>query len=213
MSANMDADFYKAAALVHADQANKDRNALNSSSNQYTGNEGYQNSLNQGKIGAQEAAKGAQAQASTAYRNTGMTKSQAAAMAGQQNASAYLNSLSDQQSKAYQAGMDNVSVQKGKLDNSTNAMTSFANAYGGQKQAESNFHKDIAGAGATAIGSAVAALSDHNLKDNVVDVSSSAASGVTSGTTLDNYKRVSKKVKYHGKNGIKQLKYEIKEEK
>lgn len=209
MSANVDADFYKSAALVHADQANKDRNALNNASNQYTGNEGYQNSLNQGKIGAQEAAKGAQAQASTAYRNTGMTKSQASAMAGQQNATAYLNSLSDQQTKAYQAGMDNVSVQKGKLDTSTNAMNSFANAYGGQKQAESNFHKDIAGAGATAIGSAVAALSDHNLKENVVNVSSSAASG----TTLDNYKRVSKKVKYHGKNGIKLLKYEIKEEK
>ena len=201
----MDSSFYKNAAIVHAIQADKDRNALNNTSNQYTGNEGYQNSLNQGKIGAQEAAKGAQAQASTAYRNTGMTKSQAAAMAGQQNASAYLNSLSDQQSKAYQAGMDNVSVQKGKLDSSTNSMNSFANPYGGQKQAESNFTKDMIGAGATATGSALAALSDHNLKDNVVDVSST-------GTTLDNYKRVSKKVKYHGKNGIKQLKYEFKKE-
>ena len=173
----MDSSFYKNAAIVHAIQADKDRNALNSASSQYTGNEG----------------------------NTGMTKSQAAAMAGQQNASAYLNSLSDQQSKAYQAGMDNVSVQKGKLDNSTNSMNSFANAYGGQKQAESNFTKDMIGAGATAAGSALAALSDHNLKDNVVNVSS--------GTTLENYKRVSKKVKYHGKNGIKQLKYEFKEEK
>lgn len=209
MSANMDSSFYKSAALVYANQADKDRNAINSSSSQYTGNEGYQNSLNQGKIGAQEAAKGAQAQASTAYRNAGMTKSQAAAMSGQQNASAYLNSLSDQQNKAYQAGMDNVSVQKGKLDNSTNSMNSFAGAYGGQRQAESNFTKDMIGAGATAAGSALAALSDHNLKDNVVNVSSSAASG----TTLDNYKRVSKKVKYHGKNGIKQLKYEFKEEK
>ena len=209
MSANMDSSFYKNAAIVHAVQADKDRNALNSSASQYTGNEGYQNSLNQGKIGAEEAAKGAQAQASTAYRNTGMTKSQASAMAGQQNAIAYLNSLSDQQNKAYQAGMDNVSVQKGKLDSSTGSMKSFSDPYGGQRQAEAGFTKDLVGAGLTAAGSAVAALSDHNLKENVVNVSSSAASD----TTLDNYKRVSKKVKYHGKNGIKQLKYEFKEEK
>lgn len=205
MSANMDASLYRNAALVYADQANKDRNALNSASNEYTGNAGYQNSINQGKIGAQEAAKGAQAQSSTAARNSGMTKSQAAAMGSQQNAASYLNSLSDQQNKAYQAGMDNVSVQKGKLDNSTNSMNSFANAYAGQQQAQTNARNNLIGAGLAATGSAVSALSDHNLKENVVDVSSD-------NDKLDNYRKVSKKVKYHGKNGIKLLKYEFKKE-
>lgn len=208
MSANMDASLYKNAALVYADQANKDRNSLNSASNKYTGNAGYQNSINQGKIGAQEAAKGAQAQSSTAARNSGMTKSQAAAMGSQQNATSYLNSFSDQQNRAYQAGMDNVSVQKGKLDNSTAAMNSFASTAAGQKQAEQNYGKDLLGAGLTAVGSAVAAASDHNLKENIVDVSTSAASD-----KLDNYRKVSKKVKYHGKNGVKLLKYVSKEEK
>lgn len=203
MSANMDASLYKNAALVYADQANKDRNSLNSASNKYTGNAGYQNSINQGKIGAQEAAKGAQAQSSTAARNSGMTKSQAAAMGSQQNASSYLNSFSDQQNRAYQSGMDNVSVQKGKLDNSTAAMNSFANTAAGQKQAQVNSRNNLIGAGVTAAGSALAALSDHNLKEDVVNVSSDK---------LDNYRKVSKKVKYHGKNGIKLLKYEFKKE-
>lgn len=203
MSANMDASLYKNAALVYADQANKDRNSLNSASNKYTGNAGYKNSINQGKIGAQEAAKGAQAQSSTAARNSGMTKSQAAAMGSQQNASSYLNSFSDQQNRAYQAGMDNVSVQKGKLDNSTAAMNSFANTAAGQKQAQVNSRNNLIGAGVTAAGSALAALSDHNLKEDVVNVSSDK---------LDNYRKVSKKVKYHGKNGIKLLKYEFKKE-
>ena len=202
MSANMDASLYRNAALVYADQANKDRNSLNSASNKYTGNAGYKNSINQGKIGAQEAAKGAQAQSSTAARNSGMTKSQAAAMGSQQNASSYLNSFSDQQNRAYQAGMDNVSVQKGKLDNSTNSMNSFANAYAGQQQAQTNAQNNLIGAGLTAAGSAVSALSDCNLKENVVDVSD----------RLDNYKRLSKRVKYHGKNGIKLLKYEFNKE-
>lgn len=202
MSANMDASLYRNAALVYADQANKDRNSLNSASDRYTGNTGFQNSINQGKIGAQEAAKGAQAQSSTAARNSGMTKSQAAAMGSQQNAASYLNSFSDQQNKAYQAGMDNVSVQKGKLDNSTNSMNSFANAYAGQQQAQTNAQNNLIGAGLAATGSAVAALSDCNLKENVVDVSD----------RLDNYKRLSRKVKYHGKNGIKLLKYEFNKE-
>ena len=201
----MDASLYRNAALVYADQANKDRNSLNSASDKYTGNAGYQNSINQGKIGAQEAAKGAQAQSSTAARNSGMTRSQAAAMGSQQNAASYLNSLSDQQNKAYQAGMDNVSVQKGKLDNSAASMNSFANAYAGQQQAQTNAQNNLIGAGLTAAGSAVAALSDHNLKEDVVDVS-------TNNDKLDNYRKVSKKVKYHGKNGIKLLKYELKKE-
>lgn len=202
MSGNMDASLYRNAALVYADQANKDRNSLNSASDKYTGNAGFQNSINQGKIGAQEAAKGAQAQSSTAARNSGMTKSQAAAMGSQQNASSYLNSFSDQQNKAYQAGMDNVSVQKGKLDNSTASMNSFANAYAGQQQAQTNAQNNLIGAGLAATGSAVSALSDCNLKENVVDVSD----------RLDNYKRLSKRVKYHGKNGIKLLKYEFNKE-
>lgn len=202
----MDASLFKNAAVVYADQANKDRNSLNSASDKYTGNTGYQNSLNQGKIGAQEAAKGAQAQSSTAARNSGMTKSQAAAMGSQQNAASYLNSFSDQQNKAYQAGMDNVSVQKGKLDNSTNSMNSFANAYAGQQQAQTNAQNNLIGAGLAAAGSMAAAVSDHNLKEDVVNVSSNT-------DRLDNYKRLSKKVKYHGKNGIKLLKYEFKEEK
>lgn len=205
MSANMDASLYKNAALVYADQANKDRNSLNSASNKYTGNSGYQNSINQGKIGAQEAAKGAQAQSSTAARNSGMTKSQAAAMGSQQNASSYLNSFSDQQNRAYQAGMDNVSVQKGKLDNSTASMNSFANAYAGQQQAQTNAQNNLIGAGLAAAGSMAAAASDHNLKEDVVNVSSNT-------DRLDNYKRLSKKVKYHGKNGIKLLKYEFNKE-
>ena len=207
MSANTDASFFKNASLVYADQANKDRNSLNKASNKYTGNAGYQNSINQGKIGAQEAAKGAQAQSSTAARNSGMTKAQAAAMGSQQNANSYLNSFSDQQNKAYQAGMDNVSVQKGKLDNSTASMNSFAGQYGGQKQAQVKSQNELIGAGVTAAGSALAALSDHNLKEDIVDVSTSAASD-----KLANYRKVSKKVKYHGKNGIKLLKYELNKE-
>lgn len=206
MSANTDASFFKNAAIVYADQANKDRNSLNSAANKYTGNAGYQNSINQGKIGAQEVAKGAQAQSTTAARNAGMTRSQAAAMGSQQNAAAYLNGFSDQQNKAYQAGMDNVSVQKGKYDNSMNAMNSFAGQYAGQKQAQVKSGNELIGAGVTAAGSALAALSDHNLKKDVIDVSS------TSADKLNNYRKVSKKVKYHGKNGIKLLKYEINRE-
>lgn len=76
--------------------------------NNYTGNQGYKNSLEQGKAGASIAAQNAQAQSQTAARNSGASRAQAALLGSQQNANAYLNNLNTQQQAAAQQGANQV---------------------------------------------------------------------------------------------------------
>ena len=72
--------------------------------NQYTGNTGYQNALQQAKQGAAMTAGLAGQQSQQAARNAGMSKAQAAMMGANTAASAYGNNFANQQNMATNAG-------------------------------------------------------------------------------------------------------------
>lgn len=92
------------------------KNVLNNQKNinqQYTGNAGYQNAINQGLQGAAVTAGQAGQQATQAARNAGMTKGRAANLGATQAANAYGNNFMNQQQMAAQQGMNAVSANQG----------------------------------------------------------------------------------------------------
>ena len=96
--------------------------------NQYTGNEGFQNSLTQAQEGASRLANASIGQATNAARNAGMSKAQAAQM-GMQNANnAYANAFTGQQNVAQGMGQNAISAQQG--------ITSAQQGQAGQAQSE-----------------------------------------------------------------------------
>lgn len=96
--------------------------------NQYTGNEGFQNSLAQAQEGASRLANASIGQATNAARNAGMSKAQAAQM-GMQNANnAYANAFTGQQNVAQGMGQNAISAQQG--------ITSAQQGQTGQAQSE-----------------------------------------------------------------------------
>lgn len=85
--------------------------------NQYTGNAGYQNSLNQAGKGAAIESQAAGAQVQSQARQSGMTKAQAAAMGANSASEQYGKSFSDQQSKAADQGTNAVTNQQSAVSN------------------------------------------------------------------------------------------------
>lgn len=81
--------------------------------NQYTGNQGYQNSLEQGAVGADKIANAAIGSATSGARSAGMSKAQAAAMGAQTGNQAYANAFQNQQGIAQNMGQNAISAQQG----------------------------------------------------------------------------------------------------
>ena len=106
--------------------------------NQYTGNEGYRNTLEQAGEGAGRIANAAVGQATSGARSAGMSKAQAAQM-GMQNANqAYANAFTGQQGVAQNMGQNAISAQQG----ITSAQQSQAGQAASEKQAGYNRKKD-----------------------------------------------------------------------
>lgn len=105
---------------------------------QYTGNAGYENSLTQAEEGASRLANAAIGQTTSAARNAGMSKAQAAQM-GMQNANqAYANAFTGQQGVAQNMGQNAISAQQG----ITSAQQGQAGQAASEKQAKYNRQKD-----------------------------------------------------------------------
>src|SRR5574344_108785 len=128
------------------------QNKYNDLLSKYTGNAGYQNSLEQAGKGAAVESESAGAQAQSQARQAGMSKAQAAAMGANTASEQYGKSFTDQQAKAADQG--NTAV--------TNQQTEGNNRY---NRAWGNF-----GAGANLVGSAIktaTTISDERAKNAV----------------------------------------------
>lgn len=139
--------------------------------NQYTGNTGYQNALQQAKQGAAMTAGLAGQQSQQAARNAGMSKAQAAMMGANTAASAYGNNFANQQNMATNAGQNAVSGLQG-----VTSASAFIPSYERQiKQDEyDRARQNLATAGQIAgnIGGAMIGLSDERMKEIVDDAQS-----------------------------------------
>lgn len=78
---------------------------------QYTGNEGYQNSIKQAQQGATIESRAQAGQVREAAINSGMGKGSAGLLAGNAAANAYNQNFSNQQQRAYNAGTDALNSQ------------------------------------------------------------------------------------------------------
>lgn len=106
---------------------------------QYSGNQGYQNALNQAIKGASVTSGQAGLAAQQSARQSGMSKAAAAQMGASQSANAYANNIANQQNMATQAGQANLAGQlsnaglKGQFSsaNTQNAQMGVANTQQG----------------------------------------------------------------------------------
>ena len=80
---------------------------------QYTGNQGYQNTLEQAGKGAGVIANQAVGQGISGARSSGMSKAQAAAMGNQMANQTYANAFQGQQGVAQGMGQNAISAQQG----------------------------------------------------------------------------------------------------
>ena len=94
-------------------QANESIDKTQNLADQYTGNQGYANSLNQAAIGAGKLANQAVGAATSGARNAGMSKAQAAQMGLQSANQNYANAFLGQQSNAMNMGQNAISAQQG----------------------------------------------------------------------------------------------------
>ena len=78
---------------------------------QYSGNQGYQNALNQATKGAAVTSGQAGLAAQQSARQSGMSKAAAAQMGASQSANAYANNIANQQNMATQSGQANLAGQ------------------------------------------------------------------------------------------------------
>ena len=78
---------------------------------QYSGNQGYQNALNQATKGAAVTSGQAGLAAQQSARQSGMSKAAAAQMGASQSANSYANNIANQQNMATQAGQANLAGQ------------------------------------------------------------------------------------------------------
>lgn len=128
--------------------------------NQYTGNAGYLNSINQGAMGAAYASQGAASQAAGAARTAGMSKAEAASVGADAAAQGYYNAFAGQQGAASNAGNSAVSstgqAQQNQLNRTQLSMQ--------QKDAEYNRAWGNVGNALGIAGSMVSMFSDSNLK-------------------------------------------------
>ena len=84
------------------------QNRLRDSINKYTGNTGYQNSLSQGRIGADIMSQGAANKAAATAKSSGLSAASAARAGADSAANGYYDALNQQQGVAFQSGLSNV---------------------------------------------------------------------------------------------------------
>lgn len=137
------------------------RGQSENSLNNYTGNAGYQNSLEQGKIGAQTASIGAEQAAARTARTGGMSSAAASTMGGAQAARGYYDAFGQQQNAAYQSGLSNVQGYNQAMQNQGNLMQQL------QRQKDSEYNRAWGNVGNVLgiAGSITSAISDSNLKN------------------------------------------------
>ena len=93
--------------------ANESINKTQNLADQYTGNAGYQNSLQQAGQGAALLANQAVGQGISGARSAGMSKAQAAAMGNQLANNAYAQNFQNQQGNAMGMGNQSIQAQQG----------------------------------------------------------------------------------------------------
>lgn len=93
--------------------ANESIGKTQSLADQYTGNQGYANSLQQAGQGAGLIANQAVGQGISGARSAGMSKAQAAALGNQMANQAYANAFTGQQGVAQGMGQNAISAQQG----------------------------------------------------------------------------------------------------
>ena len=118
---------------------------------QYTGNQGYANSLEQAGIGAGKVANQAVGTATNAARSAGMSKAQAAQMGLQSANQMYGSAFGQQQSNAAGMGNQAIAAQQGV----TSAQQGQAGQAASEKQSKYNRQKDTLGTISNAVGNAL----------------------------------------------------------
>lgn len=137
-------------------------NNINNGINNYSGNAGYENSLNQAKIGAGTIANDIGAKAAQASRNAGLSKAQAAALGSSSAATNYANNLNSQQQNVMSLGNQNVANS---LAQANLASAEKQNSFNRANQ-NLNTITNLAGN----LGSTLTALSDERCKERVQDM-------------------------------------------
>lgn len=137
------------------------RSQYEDSLNNYTGNTGYQNSVNQAAYGANMASQGAARKASSMASTAGLTKSAAAARGAEAASQGYYNAFGQQQGAAYQAGLANAQGYNQEMQNQIGLMQTQQK----QKEAEYNRAWGNVGNALGIAGSFVSAMSDSTLKN------------------------------------------------
>ena len=136
--------------------------------NKYTGNQGYQNTLEQAKQGAAMSAGLAGQQAQQAARNAGMSKAQAAMLGANQAASAYGNNFGNQQGMVANMGQNAVSGAQG-ITGATQFIPSMAMQEKNNQYNRATQNLATIGQIAGNIGGALVGLSDERMKEIVDD--------------------------------------------
>ncbi len=90
-------DKMNESADKYMDRVNSSQDDYRKNTDQYVGNQGYQNGLNQAQKGAMSSANAAGASAAGTARSMGMSKGAAAAMGSGQTINAYNQGLANQQ--------------------------------------------------------------------------------------------------------------------
>lgn len=127
----------------------------------YTGNAGYQNSVNQAAYGANMASQGAARKASSMASTAGLTKSAAAARGAEAASQGYYDAFGQQQNAAYQSGLSNVQGYNQEMQNQLGLMQTQ------QKQKEAEYNRSWGNVGNSLgiAGSFISAMSDATLKN------------------------------------------------
>lgn len=153
------------------DKTNQTVNNQSNLNNQYTGNTGYNNALQQGMQGAAVTAGQAGANAARAARNSGMAGSRAALLGAQQAADAYGGNVALQQSMANQAGMNAISANQGLANTQMNLGSQYGNVAGMNAQEKQNVYNrargntEMLGNIIGNVGKGLIGLSDERMKD------------------------------------------------
>lgn len=145
------------------DTLNQLSNTINNQknlANQYSGNAGYENSLNQALKGAEVVANNAGNSARTSARNSGMSKAQASALGANQSANAYGNNFTNQQNIANQSGLNAL--------NSNQSIANMQNTLYGNQFNKGQYNMNLLGSGLQSAGNIISGftgLSDERCKD------------------------------------------------
>ena len=137
-------------------EANKSIGEQKDLAEQYSGNEGYENALTEGAKGAGMIANQAAGTATSAARNQGMSKAQAAQMGLQTANQNYANALQGQQQNAMAMGQNRMTAQ----GNITGALQGQAGQAASETQAKYGRKADTMGRMGTAISGATKSIAD-----------------------------------------------------